>query len=210
MIYSKSRFLLIFLFVFAVLNVKAQTTCFGIGGALSVSKIKFTGSDGKKSDYKSQLNFSQNLSFGFNTKAGFASELNFANTVYSGINKSLNHELSLNQFQSSILLGYLSPGKLNWGIMTGVYYGKINNIRSMVDGKSIWEATEPAFDKSDFGSATKLFINFRKDDSRFLFSPNLVLLFGLKNIENQDQNLKQTTRLNSFMLGMNIKYQITK
>ena len=148
----------------------------------------------KKNDYTSQLNFSQNLSFGYNTKGGFASELNFGNSVYSGINKSMNHELSLNEIQTSLLLGYLSPGKLNWGVITGVYYGKITNVRSTVDGKSIWEATEPGLDKSDFGSTTKLFINLRKDDSRFLFSPNLVMLFGLKNIENQDQSLKQTTK----------------
>lgn len=207
---SNPKFLFAFLFVIAVLNSKAQTPYFGIGGALSVSKINFTGSDGNKLKYKSQPNFNQNLSFGFNTKGGFASELNFGNTVYSGINTSMNHELSLNQVQTSLLLGYLSPGKLNWGILTGIYYGKITNVRSTVDGKSIWEASEPAFDKSDFGSATKIFINFKKDDSRFLFSPNLSLLFGLKNIENEDENIKQITKLNSFMLGMNIKYQITK
>jgi hypothetical protein len=207
---SKFKSLLIFLIVFAVFNVKAQTPYFGIGGALTLSKINFTSSDGKKSDYKSQINFNQNLSFGFNTKGGFASELSFGNTVYSGINESMNHELSLNQIQTSILLGYLSTGKLNLGILTGVYYGKITNLRSTVDGQSIWDATEPSFDKSDFGSTTKLFIILKKDDSRFLFSPNLILNFGLKNIENQDQGLKQTTKLTAFMLGMTIKYQITK
>ncbi len=207
---SKYKSLLIFLIVFAVFNVNAQTPYFGIGGALTLSKINFTSSDGKKNDYKSQLNFSQNLSFGYNTNLGFASELNFGNTFYSGINESINHELSLNQIQTSILLGYVSPGKFSWGILTGVYYGKITNLRSIVDGKSLWEATEPFFDKNDFGSSTKLFMNFKKEDSRFLFSPNLVLLFGLKNLENHDQSLKQTTKLNSFMLGMNIKYQITK
>ena len=207
---TKRRILIILLFIFSVLNTQAQAPYFGIGGNVSVTKINFTNSDGAKSKYKPQLNFNQNLIVGYNLKNGFASELSFGNTVYSGINKSMNHELSMNQIQTSLLLGYLSSGKLNWGVITGVYYGKITNVRSTVDGKSIWEATEPAFDKNDFGSATKLFINFRKDDSRFLFSPNLVLLFGLKNIENQDQSLKQTTKLNSFNLGMNIKYQITK
>ena len=204
------KYILLTILTVSTIMIKAQTAYLGLGGALAVSKINFTGSDGKKNDYTSQLNFSQNLSFGYNTKGGFASELNFGNSVYSGINKSMNHELSLNEIQTSLLLGYLSPGKLNWGVITGVYYGKITNVRSTVDGKSIWEATEPGLDKSDFGSTTKLFINLRKDDSRFLFSPNLVLLFGLKNIENQDQSLKQTTKLNSFMLGLNIKYLISK
>jgi hypothetical protein len=210
MYYIKPKVLLILLFIFSVFNTKAQTTYFGIGAGLSLSKINFKSSDGTKSKYKPQLNFSQNLCVGFNVKGGFASELNFGNTVYSGIDESLNHTLSMNQIQTSILVGYLSPEKLNWGILTGVYYGKINNVSSVVDGKSIWTATEPAFDKADFGSITKLFINFKKDDSRFQFSPNMIFMFGLKNIEKQDESFKQITKLNSFMLGLNIKYQLTK
>ena len=207
---TKRRILIILLFIFSVLNTQAQAPYFGIGGNVSVTKINFTNSDGAKSKYKPQLNFNQNLIVGYNLKNGFASELSFGNTVYSGINTSLNHELTITQIQTSLLVGYLSPGKLNWGVLTGVYFGKISNVKSTVDGKSIWEATDPAFDKSDFGSTTKLFINLKKDDSRFQFSPNMIFMFGLKNIEKQDESFKQITKLNSFMLGLNIKYQLTK
>jgi len=207
---SKYKSLVIFLIVLTAFKAKAQTTYMGIGGALTFSQISFTGSDGTKLKYKAGFNTSQNLCLGLSTKGGFTSELTFANTVYSGINTSLNHELSMNQIQTSLQLGYVSRGKVRWGAMTGFYFGKITNVSSTVDGKSIWDTSEPAFDKSDFGSATKLFINLRKDDSRFLFSPNLVFLYGLKNIENQDQSFKQVTKLNCVMLGINIKYQMTK
>jgi hypothetical protein len=192
------------------IHTKCQTPYFGIGTAINASKIIFIGSSGKISNYKTHVNLSQNLATGIYAVNGFTAEFNFGNTNYSGVNEVLNHELSISQIQTSFMLGYLSPNHSHWGILSGVYYGKINNVISTLDGKSIWESTEQAFDKSDFGTSTKLFVNFKKDDSRLVFSPSLNVQIGLKNIENQDQSLKQTTRLNSFMLGLNIKYHIIK
>lgn len=172
--------------------------------AVTASKVFYKSTTTSPHSYTLGLHTNSGIGFGLRLQNNLSLSIGFNNQIYSGTSTELDNLIRFEEFQSQILLSYPLEKSNRLRLMTGGYVGKLTNATSSGGGGSN-SLIKPYFDPWDLGLVVGT--SFELNNSGPLgFRPYCMSNIGLKNIEGEDQNIGQSTKLMSLQVGVSLFY----